>query len=69
VPGTCDLPVTDAGHTAIERRREALAAYSDGPVGWRAAYPAMVGAIIEAYARRQCLAAEHAPGVHLRWWA
>lgn len=52
--GTCDLPMTDAGRAAVERHRDALAAYGDRPAAWRAAYPAMVSAIIEAYARRQC---------------
>jgi hypothetical protein len=54
VSGTCDLPMTDAGRAAVERHRDALAAYGDQPAEWRAAYPAMVSAIIEAYARRQC---------------
>jgi len=55
VSGTCDLPMTDAGQAAIERHRQALASHRDQPGEWRAAYPAMVSAIIEAYARRQRL--------------
>jgi hypothetical protein len=53
VSGTCDLPMTEAGRAAVERHRKALAAYADNPAEWRAAYPAMVSAIIEAYTREQ----------------
>jgi hypothetical protein len=51
VSGICDLPLTEAGRAAVERHRTALA---DGNLQeWREAYPAMVGAITEAYVRRQ----------------
>lgn len=49
--GTADLPLTADGEAAVDRHQEALAAYADKPAEWRAAYPAMVSAIIEAYAR------------------
>jgi hypothetical protein len=51
VPGTADLALTAAGQAAVDRHQEALAAYADNQAEWRAAYPAMVSAIIEAYAR------------------
>lgn len=54
--------MTDAGQAAVERHRDALAAYGDHPAQWRAAYPAMVSAIIAAYARRQCPTAGPDPG-------
>ena len=56
--GIGDLPLTDAGRAAVKRHRDALAGYGDQPGEWRAAYPAMVSAIIEAYARRQCFTAD-----------
>jgi len=62
VPGIGDLPLTEAGRAAVERHRTALA---DGNLQeWREAYPAMVGAITEAYVRlrRQAVLAEAAPG-------
>jgi hypothetical protein len=51
VPGTADLALTVPGQAAADRHQEALAAYADNQAEWRAAYPAMVSAIIEAYAR------------------
>src|ERR1022692_167611 len=62
VSGTCDLPLTEAGRAAVERHRAALA---DGNLQeWREAYPAMVGAITEAYVRlrRQAILTQAAPG-------
>jgi hypothetical protein len=62
VSGICDLPLTEAGRAAVERHRTALA---DGNLQeWREAYPAMVGAITEAYVRlrRQAILAGAAPG-------
>jgi hypothetical protein len=61
VSGICDLRLTEAGRAAVERHRAALA---DGNAQeWRKAYPAMVGAITEAYVRlrRQAVLAETVP--------
>jgi hypothetical protein len=61
VSGICDLPLTEAGRAAVEQHRTALA---DGNAQeWRKAYPAMVGAVTEAYVRlrRQAVLAEAAP--------
>lgn len=60
--GTCDLPLTEAGRAAVERHRAALA--NDDLQQWREAYPAMVGAVTEAYVRlrRHAVLAEAAPG-------
>ena len=49
---TRDLPLTDAGHAAVERHCAALAGYDNDPGEWEKAYPGMVGAVIDAYARR-----------------
>lgn len=49
--GIGDLPLTDAGRAAVQRHQAALAS-GDLPE-WRQAYPAMVGAVIEAYLRQQ----------------
>jgi len=43
--------MTDAGREAVQRHRAALA--SGDLQEWRQAYPAMVGAVIEAYLRRR----------------
>jgi hypothetical protein len=62
VSGIGDLPLTEAGRAAVEKHRTALA---DGNVQeWRKAYPAMVGAVTEAYVRlrRQVILAEAPPG-------
>jgi hypothetical protein len=59
VSGIGDLPLTDAGRAAVQRHQAALA--SGDLQQWRQAYPAMVGAIIEAYLRRQRQLAE--PGI------
>ena len=71
MPGTCDLPLTEAGRAAVERHRAALA--NDDLQQWREAYPAMVGAVTEAYVRlrRQAALAEVAPGENpptMRGW-
>ena len=60
--GICDLPLTEAGRAAVERHRAALA--GGNLQEWRDAYPAMVGAITEAYVRLRRLAirADAAPG-------
>jgi hypothetical protein len=59
-----DLPLTAAGRAAVDRHRKALAAYADNPAEWRAAYPAMASAIIEAYTWRQSQPARHDPAGH-----
>jgi hypothetical protein len=72
VSGICDLPLTEAGRAAVERHQAALA---DGNLQeWRKAYPAMVGAITEAFVRlrRQAVRAEAAPGANpstVQGWA
>lgn len=49
---TRDLPLTDAGRAAVGRHCAALAGYDNDPGEWEKAYPGMVGAVIDAYARR-----------------